>query len=238
VPPLPPPLPPEERPVGQLVAESLRLYGRRFWSSLALGVPPAATGLGTAALDGVAQIAYSLTVWTLAVTVSYVGAVLIATGVRPTRRSIAVALGCGIAAWLPVPFLTSLLFFPAAVWLALVGLVVPVALVESAGPRDAFVRAVRLALADYVHALGSIATLAIVGLLTALVLFFLLRGQGEATLAVAAFLSVLVIAPVLFLGAALLYQDQAARDEVARGSSARRRRRSQRDRSPSLREGR
>ena len=29
--PLPPPLPPETRTVGQLVAETLKLYGRHFW---------------------------------------------------------------------------------------------------------------------------------------------------------------------------------------------------------------
>src|SRR2546423_1896135 len=34
---LPPPLPPETRTVGQLVAESIRLYGRRFWQTLARG---------------------------------------------------------------------------------------------------------------------------------------------------------------------------------------------------------
>ena len=36
---LPPPLPPERRTVGQLVAESIRLYGLSFWKALALGVP-------------------------------------------------------------------------------------------------------------------------------------------------------------------------------------------------------
>ena len=37
--PRPPALPPETRTVGQLVAESLQLYRRRFWPSLALGLP-------------------------------------------------------------------------------------------------------------------------------------------------------------------------------------------------------
>ena len=41
---LPPPLPPEDRTVGQLVAETIRLYGRRFWASLPLGLPLAVTG--------------------------------------------------------------------------------------------------------------------------------------------------------------------------------------------------
>jgi multisubunit Na+/H+ antiporter MnhG subunit len=95
--------------------------------------------------------------------------------------------------------------------------------VERTGVRETFGRALRLARVDYVHALGSVATLAIVGLLTALVLFFLLRGQGEATLAVAAFLSVLVIAPVIFLGGAMLYVDQAARVAVVDSGTSRKR---------------
>src|SRR5213079_1871366 len=33
------PLPPKERTVGQLVAESIRLYGHRFWPALVLGLP-------------------------------------------------------------------------------------------------------------------------------------------------------------------------------------------------------
>jgi hypothetical protein len=197
--------------VGQLVAEALKLYGRRFGAALALGIAPAASGVATAGLSGGAQLAYSLTVGTVVVTCAYGAAVVIVTGARPTRASASTALFCGVAVWIPVPFLASLLIFPAAAWLALVGLVVPVALVERTGVRDTFVRAIRLARVDYVHALGSIATLAIIGLLTALVLFFLLRGQGEATLATAAFLSVLVIAPLIFLGGALLYVDQAAR---------------------------
>src|SRR5439155_5481440 len=39
--PLPAPLPPETRTVGQLVAETIRLYGERFWVSLPLGLPVA-----------------------------------------------------------------------------------------------------------------------------------------------------------------------------------------------------
>ena len=35
---LPPPLPPETRTVGQLVAETLKLYGDNLWRSLALGI--------------------------------------------------------------------------------------------------------------------------------------------------------------------------------------------------------
>jgi hypothetical protein len=42
MPELPPPLPPAERTVGQLVAESINFYRHRFWPSLLLGFPPPA----------------------------------------------------------------------------------------------------------------------------------------------------------------------------------------------------
>jgi hypothetical protein len=38
---LPPPLPPEERTVVQLVAETIRAYGAQFWRVLPLGLPVA-----------------------------------------------------------------------------------------------------------------------------------------------------------------------------------------------------
>ena len=39
---LPPPLPPATRTVGQVVAEAIRLYGRRLRPALPLGLPLAA----------------------------------------------------------------------------------------------------------------------------------------------------------------------------------------------------
>jgi hypothetical protein len=47
--------------------------------------------------------------------------------------------------------------------------------------------------------------------LTRFVLVFLLREQADNTVRVAIFIADLVISPVVFLGAALLYFDQAAR---------------------------
>jgi hypothetical protein len=67
-----------------------------------------------------------------------------------------------------------------------------------------------------VHALGATATLAIVIVLSFFVLFFLLAGFGDQTLPVAAVLAALVLGPLFFLGAALLYFDQAARQDQKR----------------------
>ena len=41
MPSLPTALPPEERTVGQVVAETIRFYGAHFWRALPLGLPPA-----------------------------------------------------------------------------------------------------------------------------------------------------------------------------------------------------
>jgi hypothetical protein len=108
---------------------------------------------------------------------------------------------------------------PGLVWFAFVGLSVPAAVVEGTGVRASLARGVALGRADFVHALGSLAALAIIVFLTRAMLFILLKGFGESTERVASFVADLVVSPLLFLGAALLYFDQAAR--VGSGSRAR-----------------
>lgn len=213
---LPPPLPPETRTVGQLVAEALRLYGARFWPSLALGIGPALLLVAAAELDGVDRYLLVLGLGPFALAASYAGAVAL---VRPIERGryAAVALAVGYIAFLPVCVARLWVFggiYPLALaWLALVCLAVPAALVERRGYADALRRGVELARADYIHALGSVVTLAITIVLTGLVLFFAIReGSGQA-LHVAAVLASVVLAPVFVLGAAVLYVDQAARVE-------------------------
>jgi len=225
--PLPPPLPPETRTVGQLVAETIRLYGRRFWPSLALGIPPAVLTVAASGLSRGQQLAAGVIAGSVLITLSYVGACVIASETRPSRRALLVAFAAGVVIFVPVPFLLILYIMPALVWLAFVGLAVPAAVVEGIGFRAAFQRGAQLGRADYVHALGSLATLAILALLTQGVLVFLLREQGEATLRVAAFLASVVVSPVIFLGSALLYFDQAAR--VVRSRSRKRPGRRRRD---------
>ena len=68
--------------------------------------------------------------------------------------------------------------------------------------------------ADYLHALGSLLTLGILVVLSQSVLVFTLRGFGGAAGSVALFLASVVLSPLLFVGSALLYVDQAARVEV------------------------
>jgi hypothetical protein len=74
-----------------------------------------------------------------------------------------------------------------------------------------------------VHALGSLATLLLVVFLTQVLLTALLHGGSKQSVHVSAFLASLICQPLLFLGAAMLYDDQAARVEIESGSRNRRR---------------
>lgn len=204
-------LPPSERTVGQLVAETIRLYGRRFLLCLPLGLPAAALDLVAAEVPRATGFWIALTAGPVLLTASYVGATLIAFDVPRAPRRLALAFAAGALVFVPFPLLASLFILPGLAWLALFGLVVPAILLEDRGFRDGLNRATRLARADYVHALGALAALALVYFVSRFGLAVLLRGQGDQTEAVAAFLADLVVSPLLFLGAALLYVDQAAR---------------------------
>jgi hypothetical protein len=220
--PLPPALPPAERTVGQLVAESIRFYGSHFWPSVALGIGPAVLTVVAAPLSRDARIAVVVPAGALVFASSFVGASVLVSGGPVVRRRLWTAFAAGVIVYAPLPILSLAFILPAIAWLAFVALAVPAAVIEGTSLRRSFARAFRLARADYVHALGSLATLAITTVLSAWVLFFLLRGAGEAALRAASFLAQLVISPVLFLGAALLYFDQAARELGSRHPTRRR----------------
>ncbi len=207
---LPPPLPPKERTVGQVVAESIRLYGHRFWPSLVLGLPIAAITQVSAGESLTAQM-FVLWAATPFLTAAYVRAIVLASPEPLERNALVRAFVVGVVVFLPVPVLVRLYVLPALAWLALFGLAVPAAAHERLGFRDALTRGRRLAAADYVHALGSLCTLAIVYFVTRAMLGVLLHGQADAEVRTAAFIADLVISPLVFIGAALVYFDQAAR---------------------------
>jgi hypothetical protein len=113
-----------------------------------------------------------------------------------------------------VPFLALGIFLPALAWLALAGLAVPAAVVEGLPLRRALGRGVQLGRADYIHAFGSLAALAIVVGVTGSVLSLLIHTGSDQAARVALFLATLVVSPLVFLGSAFLYYDQAARVEA------------------------
>ncbi|HZT86028.1 MAG TPA: hypothetical protein VE984_11545 [Gaiellaceae bacterium] len=204
-------LPPAERTVGQLVAESIRFYGEHFWPCLSLGLAPAALAVVGANVSRSLAIVLSPTLFGALLSASFVGSSVLVFERRPARSRLVEAWLVGWLVFAPVPFLVLAFVVPGLAWLAGLGLVVPVLVVEDVPLRGAFARAWQLARADYLHALGSLATLAIVVFLTQAVLAFILRGFGDAAVWVAYFLASVVVSPLLFVGAALLYVDQSAR---------------------------
>jgi hypothetical protein len=233
--PLPPPLPPRTRTIGQLVAETIAFYRHHFFQVLPLGLSVAALTQLTVAFGrrhvrprGHPQsqafheptsvlgggIETTIVVGALLLTLSYIVAIVMVTGVRPNGRSLLTGYVAGVLVFLPAPILAQLLVLPAVAYLAVVGWVVPVAVVEGLGFRESFRRAIRLARVDYVHAAGGLATLVIVFYVTRLMLALLLRAGGESTERVAAGLSDIVLSPMLFVGSAILYLDQSARLEA------------------------
>lgn len=211
--PRPAALPPAERTVGQLVGESIRFYGEHFWRCLALGLAPAALAVVGANVPRSLAIVLSPTLFGPLLSAAYVAASVLVAGRRPDDRRLVVAWIAGWLVFAPVPFLVLGFVIPGVAWLAALGLVVPVLIVEDLPLRAAFRRGWQLARADYVHAFGSVATLAIVVFLTQAVLAFTLRNVGGAGVSVAFFLANVVVSPLLFVGTALLYGDQDARVE-------------------------
>jgi hypothetical protein len=210
---LPPPLPPETRTVGQVVAEALHLYRRHFWPALAIGVPIGIFSGLLPALDGRAREIVSLAVGSPLVTLTYVAAAVIAAERPVPRRRIATAFFAGLLVFLPFPALVQLYIFPAVAWLALVGLCVPAAIIEGGGFAEVLRRGYLLGRADYIHSLGSMATLGITFYLSTRVMAVAINaGSGQAA-DIARPLAEGVLWPVVVLGSSLLYFDQAARLE-------------------------
>jgi hypothetical protein len=207
---LPPPLPPETRTVGQVVAEAIRLYGRSYRLALPLGLPLAAADTLAVGSTTAEKIVILVAV-APAFTIAFAWASAIVGDVRPGRATWLRAFVTGSLVFLPAAFFFPWFAILSVAWLALVGLVVPVVMIEDAPVRAALRRAVELCRADYAHALGSLATLVIVFVLSRVGLAFLLREQADNTIRVAIFIADLIVSPLLFLGGALLYFDQAAR---------------------------
>jgi len=223
--PRPAALPPETQTVGQLVAETIRLYGSRFWAALPLGLPLAVADIVSLdmSVEGrilvlVAAAPFFTATYTVACAMTY--------GVRPSPRTWTVTLVVGTLAFLPAAAVFPWFALAAVAWLALAGHVVPAAVKEQLGAVAAARRSLQVARADYVHAAGGLAALVLVFGLTRLVLGLLLREQADNTIRVSVVLADVVLAPILFLGGALLYVNLAAR--VGRDRSERRRARTPR----------
>jgi hypothetical protein len=208
---LPPPLPPELRTVGQLVGEAIRVYGANFWKGLALGLPVVVVNAVAWGASSSSSRLLVAGISAVLIPASFVGGSAIVLGKPLRTRRALLAYAVAVVVFVPFPFLVALFVIPGLVWLGLFGLAVPALLAENVRPRAALGRGLRLARADLTHVLGGLATLALVVFLVQAGLYFVLREFASNTRQAAAVLASLVVSPVVFLGAALLYVDQEAR---------------------------
>ena len=193
----------------------MRLYGRRFWAALAIGIPPTLLAVVLAAFAAndvhrTVRLISFIVAGSVVTSVCFVLANRIASD-RPLSGSSLVAVVAGTLVFLPMPVLVALFYLPGLIWFAFLGFAVPVALFEARGLSGSFRRAIQLARADYAHALGSLAAITIVALISAGVLSYLLVQFGDQARGIAAFIAILLISPLVLFAAALLYEDQVAR---------------------------
>jgi hypothetical protein len=199
-------LPPAERTVGQLVAESVHFYGEHFWQVLPLGLVLVA--LDTASLHR-SVLVQTLILW--AFTPVFSAAYVRAASLVQEKPWSWPAFVAAALVFLPFPVLVRIYLLPGLVWFALFGLSVPAAVAERLGVRFALRRGWQLARADLVHAIAGLITLGVVYFVTRYALLVMIHQFGDQSQTAAGIIADLVLSPLVYIGAALLYVDQAAR---------------------------
>jgi hypothetical protein len=220
---------PPDRPLqlGELLSETIRIYSQRPSAAIGLGL---VTG-GAYLLAAVTPDLVDVLVIALAFTASYGAAARLVSGdsfaeawAQVGLRSLVLLVLTFVVAVPAVIALTYLfLLVVGALWLALMGFSVPVAMLErdpevkNSLDRIAYslLRSIRLARADYLHALGVIAALIMIYLVLGVGLGIALVGFAENGRLIAAVLVQVVLAPFFFLGLSVLYYEQRARAAVS-----------------------
>jgi hypothetical protein len=230
-------VPPVERPLalGELLAETVRLYGERFWAALGVGAVVA----GAFALALVVPEAVGVAILVVAITVVYGATARLVSGDSfgeawaqvAVRLPVLLVLGLAVT----VPFALAarylILLFVAAAWLGLVGFSIPVAMLErESEPAGwfwrigyALRRSLTLARAEFLHAFGVAAALMLIYVLMGTILTRTLIGFAESGALGALTLVQAVLAPFFFIGLCVLYFEQKARAVSSRRTSDRRR---------------
>ncbi len=215
-----------DRPLklGELLAETVRLYGERLWAVAGIGAFLAGAVLAAGILG---QLALVIAVIAPALTVCYAVAARIALGDPAAEAWAQVGLRAPVLAPLTIivslPFVLGIvdvliLFFSVA-WLAFVGLAIPVAMIERAPEETswfgqigfALTRASDLARAEFLHVLGVSAALVLIYALLGPVLAIVLTGFADNGSLAARVIANGVLGPFFLLGLSLLYFEQRAR---------------------------
>jgi hypothetical protein len=215
-----------DRPLklGELLAETVRVYGERIWPSLGIGVFVAATiGVGLVTDSAVVYVV----LFSLAFTAAWAIAARVVSGERFgeawTRLAPRVPVLVPLTIVVSFPFtlghLDPILLLFGVFWLGLLGFAIPVAALETrpdAGPwyapfTYALARSISLARAHYLHAVGSAAALVILYVLIGTLLVQTLLGFADNGELASVLLAQVVLAPFFFIGLSVLYFEQTAR---------------------------
>lgn len=217
---------PVDRPLtlGELFAETTRIYRERFWAAIGLG---AVAGIAFVPAAFVEVFLLQIALLAGAFTVAYAAASRLAAGdalgeafARTLARAPVLAvLMVAVAVPFAIGRLDPLILFVSVFWLALTGFSIPVAMLERAGEEGSWIdrlggamrRSLDLARAQYLHAAGVIAALVLVYVVAGNLLAIVLAGFADNSGFGALLLVQLVLAPFFFLGLAVLYFEQRAR---------------------------
>ena len=220
---------PPDRPLmlGELLSETVRIYSARPRAAIGLGLVEGGAFLLTRAtpdlLDAlVLAVAFAIIYGAAARLVS--GDTFMEAWAQVGLRTptlVVLTFVVAVPAVIALQYLFLLVI--GALWLALVGFSIPVAVLERdpevTNPFDriaySLLRSIRLARAEYLHALGVIAALLMIYLLIGIVLGVALVGFADNGEVIAAALVQVVLAPFFFLGLSILYFEQRARAAVS-----------------------
>ncbi len=225
---------PVARPLdlGELFAETTRIYRERFWAAVGLG---AVVGVAFIPAAFVEIFLLQIVLLAGAFTVAYAAATRLAVGDtlgEAFARTLAKApsllvLAVAVAVPFAIGRLDPIILFLSVFWLGLTGFSIPVVMVEDDAAGASFVdrlghairRSIDLARAQYLHAVGVIAALILVYVVAGNLLALVLAGFADNSGFGALLLVQLVLAPFFFLGLAVLYFEQRARSLRASGAA-------------------
>ncbi len=210
--------------LGEVIAETIRIYGERIWAAFGLGAVVAGSFV-VAAL--VRHDAAGVAVMTLAFAAAYAAGSRLVGGDRfgdawthtLAQAPVLLVLAVIVAVPLALGIFDPVLAFFSAFWTAFAGFAVPVAMLEEpeTGPRwhqrlaHGMARSLTLARAGYLHAVGVVATLLIVYNLGGRFIAAALSAFADQTGFIAFLVVQVVLAPFFFLGLGVLYFEQRAR---------------------------
>jgi hypothetical protein len=220
---------PPDRPLtlGELLSEAVRIYTRRPWAAFGIGLVEG----GAFLLARVSPVLFQVLILALAFAATYAAAARLVSGDSFTEAWAQVGLRAPTLVVLmfvvAVPAVIALqelfLLIVGGLWLALMAFSIPVAMLErDPEVKNSFdriahslLRSIRLARAEYLHALGVIAALIMINVVLGFALGVALVGFAENGAVVAAVIVRVVLAPFFFIGLSVLYFEQRARAAVS-----------------------